>query len=287
VLGGADVFFLLSKALWFFTEPTNLLIVLGLIGALLLPTRRARAGRRLLVFSLALLAICAWSPLGRVLLFPLEERFPRWTGSAEAPAGIIVLGAAVDPAISTARGQPGLNEAAERMTAALELSRTYPGARLLFSGGSSRILGGESEATIAGRFFTRLGVPEDRLVLESRSRNTVENALFSRALARPQAGERWLLVTSAFHMARSVGVFRAVGFEVEPYPVDWRTRGGADLWMPFGSANDGLRLTALAAHEWIGLLMYWITGRSSELFPGPAPQGQGCDQAAWSDRCRA
>jgi uncharacterized SAM-binding protein YcdF (DUF218 family) len=287
VVGGADVFFLLSKALWFFTEPTNLFVAVGLIGVLLLPTRWERAGRRLLVFSVALLAICAWSPLGRALLFPLEERFPAWTGLAEAPAGIIVLGGAIDPAISTARGHPALSEAAERMTVALELSRTYPGARLLFSGGSSRIVGRESEAVVASRFFARLGVPEDRLVLETRSRNTVENALFSRALARPQPGERWLLVTSAFHMARAVGVFRAAGFEVEPYPVDWRTRGPIELWTPFGSANDGLRLTALAAHEWVGLLMYWITGRSSELFPAPAPQGQGCDQAAWTDRCRA
>jgi uncharacterized SAM-binding protein YcdF (DUF218 family) len=288
VLGGADAFFLLSKALWFFTEPTNLFVALGLIGALLLPTRGARAGRRLLVFSMALLAMCAWSPIGRILLVPLEERFPPWTASGDAPTGIIVLGGGISPTISAARGQPALNDAAERLTAGLELSRTYPNTRIVFSGGSARVISrGESEAVAAGRFLVRMGLPEDRLVLEDRSRNTVENALFSRALAHPQPGERWLLVTSAFHMARSVGVFRAVGFDVEPYPVDWRTRGRPDLWMPFGSANDGLQFTALAVHEWVGLVMYWITGRSLELFPAPAPQGPGCDQAAWTDRCRA
>ena len=108
-------------------------------------------------------------------------------------------------------------------------------------------------------------------LLEDRSRNTIENAVYSKEVARPKPGERWLLVTSAYHMPRAVGVFRKVGFTVEPYPVDWRTRGAQDELRPFASVGDGLRRVDTAVREWVGLAVYWLTGRSSELFPGPLP----------------
>jgi uncharacterized SAM-binding protein YcdF (DUF218 family) len=109
-------------------------------------------------------------------------------------------------------------------------------------------------------------------VTEGLSRNTVENAVFSLRLAMPRPGERWLLVTSSYHMPRSMGIFRQAGFPIEAYPVDWRTRGTADLLRPFSTLADGLLRTDIAVHEWVGLLVYWATGRSSALFPGPADQ---------------
>jgi len=77
--------------------------------------------------------------------------------------------------------------------------------------------------------FESFGIAKDRLMMERRSLNTRENAEFTKAMVSPKSGERWLLVTSAHHMPRSVGIFRRVGFEVEPYPVDWRTGGRSDL----------------------------------------------------------
>jgi uncharacterized SAM-binding protein YcdF (DUF218 family) len=114
-----------------------------------------------------------------------------------------------------------------------------------------------------------LGIPADRIIVEERSRDTAENARFTKALADPRPGERWLLVTSAFHMPRSIGAFRRVGFAVEAYPVDYRTRGPEDLARPFASLGDGLRRSDIAMREWIGLLIYWLAGRTSELFPAP------------------
>jgi uncharacterized SAM-binding protein YcdF (DUF218 family) len=118
-----------------------------------------------------------------------------------------------------------------------------------------------------------MGVGAERLLLEDRSRNTSENARFSMQLAAPKAGERWLLVTSAYHMPRSIGLFRRVGFPVEAYPVDWRTGGAADLLRPFDRSSEGLRRADIAMREWVGLLVYWLTGRTSELFPGPSAAG--------------
>jgi uncharacterized SAM-binding protein YcdF (DUF218 family) len=264
------MFFVLSKVLGFFAEPSNLLISAGVVGALLLLTRLGRVGARLMALSIVLLAIFGFSPLGDALILPLEERFPKWNPTAQAPAGIIVLGGAFDPFISSSRGELALGESAERMVAALELARRYPATRLLFSGGDGRLFStATAEAEGARDFFLRMGVAADRLLLEDRSRNTVENAVFSKAVAEPKPGERWLLITSAFHMPRAVGVFRKVEFAVEPYPVDWRTSGSANPLQPFERLSDGLRRTDTVLREWVGLLIYWLTGRTSALFPGP------------------
>lgn len=268
------MFFPASKILGFFAIPSNVLICIGVIGLLLLPTRFARAGRVLAFASLILLAILGLSPLGNALIIPLEERFPPWDASRGAPDGIIVLGGAISPDVSAAREEVALNEAAERLTVAAELARRYPTARILFSGGSGALIYDEgAEAAFALRLLEELGVARERIVLEDRSRNTVENARFSKTLAQPKAGERWLLLTSAHHLPRAIGVFRKAGFPVEAYPVDWRTRGTSDVLRPFATMGDGLRRSDTAVREWIGLAVYWLTGRSSELFPGPTPTG--------------
>jgi uncharacterized SAM-binding protein YcdF (DUF218 family) len=266
------MFFVLSKVLGFFAIPSNLVVSIGILGLLLLPTRFARAGRRLALLSFAVLAILGLSPIGNALILPLEDRFPAWNDGHGAPDGIIVLGGVISPDVSSARNEVALNESAERLTAVAELARRYPDARILFSGGSAALIFEEgTEAQFVVRIFESFGIARERIMLEDRSRNTVENAVFSKAMVQPKAGERWLLVTSAYHLPRAIGAFRKAGFAVEPYPVDWRTRGMEDAWRPFPTIGDGLRRTDTAVREWIGLAAYWLTGRSSELFPGPAP----------------
>jgi uncharacterized SAM-binding protein YcdF (DUF218 family) len=264
------MFFILSKVLGFFALPSNLIAIVGLLGLTLMRTRLGHAGLRLAAASVLLLAVAGWSPLGNLLLLPLEERFPAWDPAHGAPDGIVILGGALDIQASIARGLPELNEAAERMTAAVELARKYPAARVLFSGGeASLIVRGANEADFALAFFESLGLPHERVLMENRSRNTIENARFSKELALPKPGERWLLVTSAYHMPRAVGIFRGVGFPVEAYPVDWRTRGIEGIAIPFNSAADGLKRTDTAVREWIGLVVSRLTGHTPELLPAP------------------
>lgn len=264
------MFFVLSKILGFFALPSNLIIAFGLLGVVLLATRFSRTGRRLAAGSVMLLAVIGLSPLGNALIVPLEQRFPSWPGGEPDPAGFVVLGGAVTPDVSRARDAVSLNEAAERMTAAVELASRYPQAKIVFSGGNGSMIGREgTEAEAALRLFASLGIPTERIVVEDQSRNTIENAMFAKDIAAPRPGQRWLLVTSAYHMPRAIGVFRKAGFPVEAYPVDFRTRGPVDAFRAFGSIGDGLRRTDTAVREWIGLLIYWLTGRSSELFPHP------------------
>jgi uncharacterized SAM-binding protein YcdF (DUF218 family) len=264
------MFFVLSKILGFFAIPSNVVISIGLLGLLLLPTRFALAGRRLVAMSVVLIAVIGLSPLGNALTIPLEQRFPPWDSAGATPDGIVVLGGAVSTDVSAARNEVALNESAERMTVVADLARRYPQARVVFSGGSGALLFRDgTEAEFAVRLFETFGIARERIIAEDRSRNTVENAVFSKALAEPKPGETWLLVTSAYHMPRAIGIFRKQGFAVEAYPVDWRTRGRQDALRPFFTVGDGIRRTDTAVREWVGLAVYWATGQSSELFPGP------------------
>lgn len=264
------MFFALSKILGFFALPSNLLISIGLVGLLLLCTRFRRLASWLVVTSLVLIAIAGLSPLGNVLILPLEQRFPPWDPSRGPPDGIVVLGGAISPDVSAARDAVALNEAAERITVTAELARRYPNARIIYTGGSSALMFDQiPEAPFAVRELEALGVAHDRIIAEEQSRDTIENAVFSRLIAQPKPGERWLLVTSAFHMPRAIAAFRAAGFPVEAYPVDWRTRGPIDATRLFGSLSEGLGRTDVAAHEWVGLLAYRLAGQTTELFPAP------------------
>jgi len=264
------MFFVLSKAVAFFTVPSNLAITVGIVGIVLLCTRFTRIASWLIVTSVVLIAILGLSPLGNVLMLPLEQRFPPWNPSRGTPDGIIILGGAISPGVSAARGAVELTEAAERITVGAELARAYPNSRIVFSGGSNALIFEDAgEAEFGVRELQALGVAPSRIVSEDRSRNTIENAEFSRRLADPKPGERWLLVTSAHHMPRSIAAFRAANFPVEAYPVDWRTRGPQDALRGFVSLAQGLGRTDTAVHEWIGLIAYRLGGKTAELFPGP------------------
>jgi uncharacterized SAM-binding protein YcdF (DUF218 family) len=261
--------YIASEILGFFAMPSNDLLALGFLGLFLMRSKRTtRAGRRLATAAMALILAFGLLPLGRLLMVPLEERFPPWDASHGAPDGIVVLGGVIEPEVAD-RPDSGLNEAAERITAVAGLAHRYPAAKILFSGGDILLRPGSSEAQAAGALLESFGIPASRLILEDQSRTTAENATFSRQFAIPKPSERWLLVTSAWHMPRAVGAFRKVGFPVEAYPVDYRTPGVAGLWIPFGSVSTGLRRTDTAMREWLGLVTYWLTGRSSALFPGP------------------
>lgn len=266
------MFFLASKILGFFALPSNLALSLGLLGLVLMATRFRRAAGVFVTASISLFAVLGLTPVGNALILPLENRFPPWESRGGAPDGIVVLGGSFDTVVAPARGEITLTEAAERVTVVAQLARQYPAARIVFSGGSGRLIyQGTTEATLATRLFDSFGIARNRFAAEDRSRDTFENAVYSKEIAQPRPGERWLLVTSAAHMARAVGAFRAAGFPVEPYPVDYRTRGRADLTRPFPSVAEGLKRVDRAVYEWTGLLVYWLGGRTTELFPGPRP----------------
>ena len=240
------------------------------LGAALSLTRFARAGRRLVAATAIGLALAAFSPLGSLLLRPLEDRFPRPPADMPAPTGIVVLGGALDEEIGAARNETTLTEAAARLTAGVALARRFPQALLVFTGGSANLRQpGLDEARGVRALWLALGIAPERMRFEDRSRNTYENAAMTRELVMPQTGQRWLLVTSAAHMPRSVGLFRGVGWAVTAYPVDYRTFGTVADFHPTVEGLDAMRRLDTALHEWVGLLAYRLAGRTGRLFPAP------------------
>lgn len=250
------MFFLISKTIGAMLIPSTFLITIGLVGLILICSRYRSLGRKMLVLCVAGFVVCGFSPIGNLLLVPIETRFPVWDAKNGAPDGIVVLSGAL-----------------ERVVAAVELARQYPKARVVYSGGNPSLIqiDGATEADIDEPIFAGLGLEPDRLLVDRQARDTKENAQLSKAMAAPKSGERWLLVTSAFHMPRSIGIFRKAGFPVEPYPVGTKLENWAELLTLNSTFLGRLATTDLAAHEWMGLLAYYLAGRTSELLPSPEP----------------
>ena len=163
-----------------------------------------------------------------------------------------------NPRIFMAHAQVPLGEAAERMTAPVALMRKFPNFELIFSGGEGRLLlTGTTEAELAGVFYTEQGVDMKRVTLESKARNTRENASQVAALLGERCKRPWLLVTSAWHMPRSMAEFEAVGCNVTAYPVDFRT-GDETSWTEYSMASSLMSWQA-ALHEYLGMFVYGVT----------------------------
>ena len=260
--------FVISKLFWSLIQPLNFIVALMVLGILLGLIGFRRIANLALWTAIGSLLAISFLPLSYIFMVPLENRFPA-TALPDKVDGIIMLGGAGSAELAALRHKISLNDSAERYTEVLALARRYPDARIVFTGGSAAVFGGGlSEADMAREFFKEEGL-DARMTYETRSRNTWENAIFSRQIVKPAQGETWLLVTSAYHMPRSMGIFERVGWPgLIPDPVDYRTGGHVQF---FGS-NFLIRLQTfdVALREWIGLIAYRIMGRTDTLFPGPA-----------------
>lgn len=257
--------FVISKVLWELVEPSHLMLATSALGIVLWRLHRPRLGYCLAVIGTGSMVAVTFLPIPQLLLAPLENRFPRPQPLPADVAGIIVLGGAVDPIETAARGIPSLNDAAERMTSFVKIARLYPAAKKVFSGGNGTLRGSKlTEAEVAKQLFSDLGLETGDIVFEGKSRNTYENVLYSRQLVRPEPRQTWLLITSAEHMPRAVGIFRRLDWPVVPYPVAYKS--DSDYPASFGKNLEKLDL---AVREWFGLIAYRILGRTDALFPAP------------------
>lgn len=263
--------FVVSKLLQALLSPSNLIGALLVVFVIAMIFRRRRLAAVAGVLAALAFALFAWLPTGRLALGVLEDRFPQ-PQLPTSIAGIVMIGGAVDVHLTHYRQQPALNDAGERVTETMALMQRYPGARVVLSGGGADIASDEvlTEAKVAEMALVSMGAAQGKLELEEKSKTTCENATESRKLADPQPGDVWVLVTSASQMPRAVACFRAANFNVLAYPVDYRTK--SDFWEDAKpvTASDGLSDADLAAHEWLGLLTYRLTGATAELFPAPA-----------------
>lgn len=225
--------------------------------------RRPKLGRRLIATALVGLLGLGWLPVPDFGVRALEQRYEEIAPDADVSeyAGVIVLGGALDSGyVAQAHLQPALNDAAERMTATAALLLRNPQLPVIFTGGEGNLLGsGPTESDRARTFFSSLGIANDRVRYESQSRSTYENAVLSSQLPGVEINQKWLLVTSAWHMPRSVATFQKLGWNVTAYPVDFRT-GDSTPWTQY-NLQDGAKRWELLLHECIGIVAYRLAGR--------------------------
>lgn len=268
----ATLFYILSKIGFFLVQPSNLCLLTAIAGAGLARSDRfCRLGHRLTAIGLVALAVAGFSPLGNLLMLPLEQRFERIAPPAGSVDGIIILGGFEEARIGKVRRALAVNEAAERLTEAVSLARRFPQAKVVFTGGTGSVMmgAGDTAGSEIRDFLVDAGVAPERILLEEASRNTRENATLTKALVMPRPGSRWLLVTSAYHMPRSISIFRRAGFDVMAWPADYRTAGPEDSLKVFDSIDNGLRRTDAAVKEYIGLVVYRVVGWSDAVWPAP------------------
>jgi uncharacterized SAM-binding protein YcdF (DUF218 family) len=261
--------FIFGKLVWALLQPGNLLLLCLLAGTLLL-LRGRRRGELLVVLSAIGLLLLAVAPIGSAMMLVLEQRFPRPAKLPDRIDGILVLGGAVDQRISLAYGETVFNGSIARVLTGVMLARHHPEAKLALVGGEGDFFPiGFAEARATQGFVLDEGIPAARVILEEGSRSTHENAVLARELIRPGSGQNWVLVTSAYHMPRAIAAFRAVGWPVIPYPVDFKVDPQTGLRANF-NLLEGLSMSTTAGKEWAGLIGYRLLGWTRELFPAPS-----------------
>lgn len=239
-----------SKTFWMVAAPTNVLILITAAAAFWALIRNSKTAARLVVLSTCGLVIGGFTQVGLWAMAPLEDRFPDWDPNSQTtPYGIILLG----------------GDSGEGIIVLAQLSQQFPRARLVYSGPGRSV----AKANDLLEKFSDFGGNSTRLVMETRSRTTFENAVYSAELMKPKPDEHWLLVTSALHMPRSIGSFRRAGFNVEPYSIHFNTRANSNSFFERGASSNALSQFDAATKEWIGLVVYRIMGRTDALFPGP------------------
>jgi uncharacterized SAM-binding protein YcdF (DUF218 family) len=250
-------------------QPLSLVVILLILAVLLSWLRRRWISRTLVGLSLLILFLCCFTTFGYLAITPLENRFAR----PDEPVwvdGIVVLGGPMDAEVNTARGGWELTRSGDRYVETLRLALKHPEAKVVVAAGPAALAPElEPEALAVQRLLADFGITGERVVLDQRSRNTEENAIFAKELAGATEGKTWLLVTSAFHMPRSVGLFRRAGFDVVPWPTDYLASGVEGINLKLDQPAESVGVATMALREWTGLIGYYLVGKIDEILPGP------------------
>lgn len=263
-------FFWISKIAWNAFSPDSLVLLLSVFSLIFLWMKAYKKAKKLMTILVFFIITITVFPVGDWLSYPLEKRFPSPIDLPESVDGIIVLGGAENIYTSYLWHQVELNGSAERFFAFIELAKKYPHARHVYTGGTgSMLFQAHKGALVAKKLFQEQGLDISRIIFESQSRNTYENAVFTRKLIDPKPGEKWILITSAAHMPRSFGIFSKLGWQVIPYCVDHESLPNNLFIMTWDFSVNLSRLNS-ALKEWTGLTAYYLTGKTTRFFPRPS-----------------
>ena len=261
------LFFYVSKIIWLLVSPDSLLLILLIFSVTLLFLGKISSAKILLSAVSFTFILIAFFPLGEWLLNPLESHFITNPTLPAKLDGIIVLSGSEEPELSHIWNQVEVGATAERNLAFLNLARRYPKAKLIFTGGTGRLTNQRYKAAdVAKTLFEQQNFNINKIKFESKSRNTFENATYSKKVAKPLKNENWVLITTSWHMPRSIGIFCKINWPTIPYPVDHQTRKGNLYRVNFDLAKN-LSILKIGIKEWLGLFAYYLSGKTTSLLP--------------------
>lgn len=250
-----NLFFFFSKILTVFLFPLPLCIVLGIF--LVLFKIKGAKNKFFAFLPIGLIWLAASFPVCDSLVSSLEKDFPPVPiENVEQADAIVVLGGMINT-VSKFSNRVELTGSADRLTDSILLWKAGKAKYILFTGGSGILFEQElKEASFAEKFLLDFGIPQSQILLESESRNTFENGLYTKKILEEKKLKRIILVTSAFHMKRSVAIFKKLGIDVIPFPTDYRTLRTGFNWETFVPSTGALDTTTFSLKEWIGILAY-------------------------------
>ena len=257
--------FYLSKVLWLIINPFNILIFLFFLNILFLFLKKNKLRIFLLSLLLILLVSFGIFPAGKYLIYKLEKNYHNSIILSDKVDGILILGGATNPFLSNEYNQIHLNGSAERLVESIKLIIKYSNAKIIFTGGSGFISDIKLDnAKIANKFFMQVGLDTDKIIFENKSRNTYENILFSKNIAKPKKNEKWLIITSASHMNRAVFVGEKIDWILTPYAVDFN-QPKKIKFIPNINILNNFNEMQRGTYEWIGLVAYYLMGRTNRI----------------------
>lgn len=263
----SSMFFLLSKLFWVLIQPLNAFCILGGMG-FLVRFRWDLAGQRMMNAALIGILVTGLLPVGPLLLTYLETRYPASIEMPEKIDGIVLLGGAFEAHTAKATGQISANDNIERAFCFVDLAKKHPEAKLVFSGGAGDLVHPDAmEADVAKRFFALAGLGDRTIVYEEKSRNTYENVLYSMEALDPKNTQNWVVTTSAYHMPRTMGIFKKFGWRITPYQCDMRTDGTYDVFRTLPNITGNFQSLNIAMKEIVGAAVYYVTDKSAFILP--------------------
>ena len=258
--------YFISKFIWLFFTPLNFIILLLTVGLLFNLINKKLLSKIFYIFSLMYFILVGVFPTGGLLLFKLEQYYQSPPIIPNNIAGILILGGPTSVGLTVAHNQVSFNEAGERLTESVKIINKYNPEKIIFSGGSQKQTFNDSHSYVAKKFFSEMGIDVSKINFEFKSRNTYENILFSKQIAHPKKNEKWLIITSSFHMKRTMNIAEKIEWDFIPYPVDFRSGKKLTSFKPSFDLLENFNSFNLAFHEIVGLITYYILGRTNKIF---------------------
>ena len=258
--------FYLSKILWLILSPFNIFIFITLFAILLYFFKLRRLSLIIFLVNFLFIALISFVPIGSYLIFKIEKEYHSYIKTPDQVDGILILGGATIPLLYNEYDQISLNDSSERLAESVFIIKKFREAKVIFSGGSRIINRPDLDhAQVAKSFYKKVGLETNKIIFENNSRNTYENIKYSKKIANPKINEDWLLITSASHMKRALLIADKIDWKLIPYAVDFKNIKNFKLTPNF-NLLENLNSFHLGIHEWLGLVSYYLMGRTDKVF---------------------